>query len=55
MNNNSESKYLNEDIYISQYPNGGELSFAQGEIKSIKNYKIKHLFSTYPGSSSSSL
>ena len=33
MNNNSESKYLKEDINIFQYTNRGELSFAQGEIK----------------------
>ena len=51
MSNNSESKYLNEDICIFQYPNGEELSFAQGQIKSINDYEIKHLVSTEPGSS----
>ena len=55
MNNNSESKYLNEDICIFQYPDGGELSFDKGEIKSIKDYKIKHLVSTYHSSSGSHL
>ena len=53
MSNNSESKYLNEDICIFQYPNGGELSFDKGEIQSIKDYSIKHLVSTEPGSSGS--
>ena len=53
MSNNSESKYLKENICIFQYPNGEKLSFAQGEIKSITDYKIKHLVSTEPGSSGS--
>ena len=53
MDNNSESKYLKKDICIFQYPNGEELSFDKGEIKSINNNKIKHLVSTYPGSSGS--
>ena len=54
MNNNSESKYLKEDINIFQYTNGG-LYFAQGEIKYIEDYKIKHLVSTYHSSSGSHL
>ena len=53
MNNNFESTYLNEDICIFQYPNGEELSFAHGQIKSINNYHIRHLVSTEPGSSGS--
>ena len=53
MTNNSESKYLNQDICIFQYPNGEELSFDKGEIKSINNYQIKHLVSTEPDSSGS--
>ena len=53
MNNNSESNYLKKDICIFQYPDGGELSFDKGEIKSIDDYKIKHLVSTNPGSSGS--
>ena len=53
MNDNSESKYLNQDICIIQYPNGGELSYAQGQIKSINNYHIRHLVSTESGSSGS--
>ena len=53
MNNNSESKYLEQDICIFQYPKGEELSFDKGEIKSINNHIIKHLVSTHPGSSGS--
>ena len=53
MSNNSESKYLKKDICIFQYPNGEELSFDKGEIKSINDYQIKHLVSTEPGSSGS--
>ena len=53
MDNNSEFTYLKEDIIFFQYPNGGDLSFDKGEIKSINNNKIKHLVSTYPGSSGS--
>ena len=53
MNNNSESKYLEQDICIFQYPKGEELSFDKGEIKSINKHIIKHLVSTHPGSSGS--
>ena len=53
MDNNSELNYLNEDICIFQYPDGGEISFDKGKIKSIEDYKIKHLVSTFPGSSGS--
>ncbi len=53
MSNNSESNYLKKDICIFQYPNGEELSFDKGEIKSINDYQIKHLVSTEPGSSGS--
>ena len=45
--------YLKEDIYIIQYPNGNELCLAQGEIHSIINYNIKHIDSTFFGSSGS--
>ena len=41
MDNNSEFTYLKEDIIFFQYPNGGDLSFDKGEIKSIvNNFKI---------------
>ena len=46
MTNNSESKYLNQDVCVFQYPNGEELSIAQGEIKSINDYLINHLVPT---------
>ena len=49
----NKNEYLKEDICIVQYPNGGELSFDQGTIKSFKNNKIKHLVSTELGSSGS--
>lgn len=50
---NDEKQYLKEDIYIIQYPNGNELCLAQGEIHSIINYNIKHIDSTFFGSSGS--
>ena len=53
MNNESQNNYLNQDICIVQYPDGGELSFAQGGIQCFDNYKIKHLVSTHHGSSGS--
>ena len=52
MNNNSESMYLNQDILIFQYPNGEKLSFIQGKIKSINDYKIIYFVSIHPYSSS---
>ncbi len=51
MNNESINKYKDQDICIVQYPEGGDLSFAQGGITSFDNYKIKHLVSTHKGSS----
>ena len=53
MNNESQNNYKNQDICIVQYPDGGDLSFAQGGINSLDNYKIKHLVSTRHGSSGS--
>ena len=53
MNNDSKNNYKNQDICIVQYPEGGDLSFAQGGIKSFDNYKIKHLVSTRAGSTGS--
>ena len=53
MNNESINNYKNQDICIVQYPEGGNLSFAQGGINSFDNYKIKHLVSTHHGSSGS--
>ena len=45
--------YLNEDVYVVQYPDGKELCFAQGQIQLINDYNIKHSVSTHPGSSGS--
>ena len=47
------NQYLNNDTYISQFPEGRDLSFAQGEIESIKDDIIKHSISTLHGSSGS--
>ena len=53
MNNYSKSNYLKQEICIVQHPNGGELSFDKGEIKSINDYEIEHSVSTDYGSSGS--
>ena len=53
MNNDSKSNYLKQDICIVQHPNGEELSFDKGEIKSIDGYEIEHSVSTDYGSSGS--
>ena len=53
MNNESQNNYKDQDICIVQYPDGGELSFAQGGIQCFDDYKIKHLVSTHHGSSGS--
>ena len=53
MNNESQNDYKDQDICIVQYPDGGELSFAQGGIQCFDDYKIKHLVSTHKGSSGS--
>ena len=50
---NNDNGYVNEDIYIVQYPDGNELCFAQGQIQLIDNYNIKHSVSTHSGSSGS--
>ena len=41
----NKNEYLNENICIVQYPNGEELFFVQGSIKSFNNIKNKHLVS----------
>ena len=43
----------NEDIFILQYPKGGELSFSSGKILLINDRYIKHNASTLKGSSGS--
>ena len=45
--------YENKEIYIPQYPGGGELSYSKGKIKTIDNYEFSHLASTKRGSSGS--
>jgi len=53
MDNESQINYMNLDICIVQYPDGKDLSFAQGKINIFKNYKIYHSISTKKGSSGS--
>ena len=53
LNNGNESEYSKEDICIIQFPQGKELAFDKGEIKSINDYTIEHLVSTDFGSSGS--
>ena len=49
---NSESFYENESIYILNYPNGNKASVSYGfGIEKINNYDIKHLCNTESGSS----
>jgi len=47
------SSYEGQDIFILQYPNGNDLSFSSGKIKSIKGNSIFHTCSTDHGSSGS--
>ena len=42
-----------KEICIVKYPDGGDLSYAQGGIKSFDEFLIKHLVPTHPGSSGS--
>ena len=46
-------KYIKENIYILQYPEGQSLSMSEGEIESIENYYFTHKSSTKCGSSGS--
>ena len=39
--NESQNDYKDQEICIVQYPDGGELSFAQGGIQCFDDYKIK--------------
>ena len=50
---NIKEEYENKEIYIPQYPEGGELSNSKGKIKEINNYEFSHLASTKKGSSGS--
>ena len=44
---------VNSQIYILQYPKGGQIKFARGTIEEINNYEFTHLVSTDQGSSGS--
>ena len=46
---NNKNNLKDNDIFILQYPNGSDLSFSYGKIKSLKNSKIKHNASTDDG------
>ena len=52
MNINSKNNFINHDIFIPQFPNGGNLSIAFGSIKNI-HFIIHHTVSTEKGSSGS--
>ena len=51
--NNNKNNLNDNDIFILQFPNGNDLSFSYGKIKSIIDNKITHNASTDDGSSGS--
>jgi hypothetical protein len=51
----NSSQYKNEDLIILQFPQGNEISFAQGKVKEINNDNIFYTTSTQEGSSGSPL
>ena len=51
--NINEINYINEDIYIVQFPEGKNLSYSEGKIKEINNLEFTYDASTKPGSSGS--
>jgi hypothetical protein len=51
--NGNIDKILNSEIFILQYPKGGEISFSQGNIVRIIENRILHSASTQEGSSGS--
>ena len=51
--NNKNPNYLNEDICIMQYPEGGPLTLKAGHLKKIDKAKIQHSVTTSKGSSGS--
>ena len=53
--NINKNKLIGMNIYIPQYPEGGNLKQAKGIIKRIDNNEIVHLVSTNNGSSGSPL
>ena len=50
---NKSKELENKKIFIPQFPEGGDLSYAYGQIKSVDQYEICHLSSTKKGSSGS--
>ena len=52
---NKDNLKNNDEIFLLQYPNGGELSFDSGKIIKIEDNIIKHSVSTMNGSSGSPL
>ena len=52
---NDKNNLKDNDIFILQFPNGNDLSFSYGKIKSLKNNKIIHDASTDNGSYGSPL
>ena len=49
----NNDNYLNEDICIMQYPNGGPLTLKAGHLKKIDKEQIQHSVTTFKGSSGS--
>jgi V8-like Glu-specific endopeptidase len=52
---NGYEQYKDKEIYVTQFPKGGKLSFSRGKIKEIDNYsyEFSHIASTEHGSSGS--
>jgi hypothetical protein len=38
--NMNKINYINEDIYIPQYPNGKNIKYSKGKIKNINNHEL---------------
>ena len=50
---NNYNELLNKTIYILQFPGGGDLSYSEGTINSVKSYQLSYSSSTEHGSSGS--
>ena len=48
---NGYENYINKEIYIPQYSEGGDLNYAKGKIKEINNYEFSHLSNSKKNSS----
>ena len=51
----NENSIKNKEIFVLQYPNGGELSYYNGVIADVENGLIEHTANTLKGSSGSPL